>query len=248
MTATWDTIADWYAELLRTGSPLNDFNRDALLAHLPDRLHGLRVLDLGCGEGLITRALAARGATALGIDPTARLIDHARTTATPGPGSAVYTVDDGCVLGTVADRSVDWVTAGLSLNHVPDLDAALTAARRVLKPGGRLVLSLPHPCFEAPHASWTQSADGAVRRVVGAYLAEGFRRSDDPGAVRRAGYRHRTLSTCLTALLRSGFAPEAVDEPAPPAPVVARSPRRAGLPPFLLIRARAPHDPPGSAG
>ncbi|MER7842598.1 class I SAM-dependent methyltransferase [Kitasatospora sp. NPDC096077] len=248
MTDTWDTIADWYAELLRTGSPLNDFNRDTLLAHLPDQLSGRQVLDLGCGEGIITRALAARGATAHGIDPSTRLIEHARTAGTPGPGTVSYAVDDGCVLGTVADRSVDWVTAGLSLNHVPDLDAALTAVRRVLTPRGALVLSVPHPCFEAPHASWTRLADGTHRRVVGDYLAEGFWRSADPRAVRRAGNRHRTLSGYLTALLRQGFTPETVDEPAPTAPVIAHQPRRAGLPPFLLIRARAPHDPSGPAG
>ncbi|SEL14677.1 class I SAM-dependent methyltransferase [Streptacidiphilus jiangxiensis] len=239
MTDTWDTIADWYAELLRAGSALNEFNRDVLLDRLPSRLSGHRVLDLGCGEGIISRALAARGASVVGVDPTPRLIEHARAAGAAGPGTVVYTVDDGCTLATVADDSVDWVTAGLSLNHVPDLDAALKAVGRVLTARGSLVLSVPHPCFEAPHATWAQAADGATRRVVGDYLAEGFWRSDQPQAVRRVGNHHRTTSTYVTALLRHGFALESLTEPTPTAEVVARQPQRAGLPPFLLIRARA---------
>lgn len=238
MTDTWDTIADWYAEHLRTGSALNDFNRDALLDHLPDDLRGHRVLDLGCGEGIIARAVAARGAAVIGIDPAARLIEHARAARTTGPGTVLYTVDDGCVLDTVADDSVGWVTAGLSLNHVPSLASALTAVRRVLMPQGVLVFSVPHPCFEAPHATWTQATEGTARRVVGDYLAEGFWRSANPTAVRRAGNQHRTLSTYLTALLRHGFVLEAVTEPTPTAAVAAHQPQRVGLPPFLVIRAR----------
>ncbi|TWF82907.1 class I SAM-dependent methyltransferase [Kitasatospora viridis] len=238
MTDTWDTIADWYAELLRTGSPLNDFNRAALLDLLPAELAGRRVLDLGCGEGLVARALAARGAEVLGIDPCAPLLDHARAAGTPGPGTVRYAVDDGCLLATVADRSVEWVTAGLSLNHVPDLGAALTAVRRVLTAHGALVFSVPHPCFEAPHASWTSEPDGTVRRAVGDYLTEGFWRSDNPAGVRRAGNQHHTVATYLTALLDAGFALEAVTEPAPPPPVTQQQPQRAGLPPFLVIRAR----------
>jgi ubiquinone/menaquinone biosynthesis C-methylase UbiE len=238
MTDSWDTIADWYADLLRAGSAMHEFNLDALLDHLPEDLTGHRVLDLGCGEGIVARGVAARGARVVGIDPSARMIEHARAAGTGGPGAVSYAVDDGCVLGTVAAGSVDWVTAGLSLNNVPDLDAALLAVRRVLARPGRLVLTLPHPCFEAPHASWTRPADGPARRVVGDYLAEGFWRSDNREGARRAGNQHRTLSTYLTALVRHGYALEAVTEPLPNARLAAAQPQRAHLPPFLALRAR----------
>jgi SAM-dependent methyltransferase len=228
---------------------LNEFDRDILLDHLPEDLVDHQILDLGCGEGIITRALAARGATALGIDPSPRMIEHARTGGgsggsltgeggSGGPGSVAYAVDDGCVLATVADASQDWVTAGLALNNVPDLDAALAAVRRVLRPSGGLVFTVPHPCFEAPHAGWTRTADATARRVVGDYLTEGFWRSDNPEAVRRAGNHHRTLSTYLMALLRHGFTLESAAEPRPDPAVAAQQPQRAHLPPFLVLRAR----------
>ena len=237
MTDTWNTIADWYTELLRTGSSLHAFNRDIILDRLPDELSGQRVLDLGCGEGTVTRALAGRGARVLGIDSAPRMIEHALAAEDGRPTGARYRVDDGCTLATVATDSVDWVTAGLSLNNVPDLGAALAAVRRVLVRGGHLVFTIPHPCFEAPRATWTDAEQGRPRRVVGDYLAEGFWRSANPQGVRRAGNQHRTLSTYLTALPTQDFQLEAVAEPTPGAEVAAEQPQRADLPPFLLVHA-----------
>lgn len=238
MTDSWDSIADWYTERLRSGSAMHDFSRDILLDRLPRELHGTRVLDLGCGEGIVTRALAARGASVTGIDPAASMVDNARAAEAALPTGAVYAVDDGCILATVATGSVAWVTAGLSLNNVPDLPAALRAVRRVLVTDGRLVFTVPHPCFEAPHSTWTDAGEGRARRVVGDYPAEGFWRSANPEGVRRAGNQHRMLSTYLGALIGNGFTVESVDEPAPSAAIVSRQPRRAGLPPFLLVGAR----------
>src|SRR2546423_2913801 len=132
MSDSWDTIADWYADRIHHGSAMHEFARAVLLDALPTEMDGLRVLDLGCGEGLITRAAADRGAEAVGVDPTVRLIDRARAVEATNPTGATYRVDNGCTLATVPDDSTNWVTAGLSLNNVPDLDAAIGSTRRVL--------------------------------------------------------------------------------------------------------------------
>jgi 2-polyprenyl-3-methyl-5-hydroxy-6-metoxy-1,4-benzoquinol methylase len=96
MTDSWDTIADWYAERLRSGSAMHDFGRDILLNCLPEFLNGRRVLDFGCGEGIIPRAVARRGTSVLGIDPSPRTIEHARSAERRRPSGAVLSVDDGC--------------------------------------------------------------------------------------------------------------------------------------------------------
>ncbi|AQA03006.1 hypothetical protein BVC93_11795 [Mycobacterium sp. MS1601] len=238
MEETWDDIANWYAALVRAGSPMHRFARDTLLAVLPPSLTGLSVLDLGCGEGLITRALAARGAAALGVDPTAALLDHARAVESSQAAGPEYRLDDGTTLSTVRDSTMDWVTAGLSLNNVPDLNAAIASIRRVLKDQGQLVFTVPHPCFDAPRSE-AVSIHGTSRRVIGDYLTEGLWRTTSPESVRRAGNYHRTLSTYLNALLAHGLMPDALAEPAPTPEIRDANPHRAGLPPFLLVSATA---------
>lgn len=78
MSDTWDSIADWYADHVNRGSAMHQFACDVLLEALPADMSGQRMLDLGCGEGLITRAAAGRGGQVVGVDPTVRLIERAR--------------------------------------------------------------------------------------------------------------------------------------------------------------------------
>lgn len=235
MDETWDSIAEWYTRLVRDGSAMHEFSCDILLSLLPQQLAGFDVLDLGCGEGIVSRALAARGATVVGIDPSEALIAQARTVEHTHPTGATYQQDDGQRLNTIDDGSMDWVIAALSLNNVADLHAAIRAIKRVLKPTGKLAFTVPHPCFDAPGAA-SIDVDGAVRRVVGDYLGEGFWRSTHPRSVRRAGNYHRTISSYTAALIGHGFVIEVLGEPAPNDRVIATTPHRAALPPFLLVR------------
>jgi SAM-dependent methyltransferase len=215
---------------------MHRFARDILLSALPPTLAGMDVLDVGCGEGLITRALASRGADALGIDPTVVLIEHARAAERTQPVGARYRQDDGATLSSVADDAAHWITAGLSLNNIADLDSALGSFRRVLKSVGHLAFTVPHPCFDAPR-SGSVSIGGTAHRTAGDYFAEGLWRTTDSHSVRRAGNYHRTITTYVNALMSNGFALELLAEPAPDEQVHQSHPHRAGLPPFLLVRA-----------
>lgn len=236
MEDDWDGMAEWYAELVRSGSAMHRFSRDILLKALPVNVIGLDVLDVGCGEGIVSRALAGRGARVVGVDPTRALVAHAEAAERANPTRAVYRIDDGSSLQTVPDDSVDGVTAALSLNNIADLDAALHSVRRVLRPGGFLVFTVPHPCFDAP-ATETFATPGGLRRAVGDYFAEGLWRSPHPHSVRRAGNYHRTISAYVTAVLGHGFVLRRLDEPAPSDEIRAEAPHRLGLPPFLVISA-----------
>jgi hypothetical protein len=105
------------------------------------------------------------------------------------------------------------VVANLSLNNVDDLDAVLGSVRRVLRPGGWLVVTIPHPCFETPDASSGTGPDGRPAQLVSGYVTERFWRSADPQGVRRAGNWHRTMATYLNALVEGGFLIERLLEP-----------------------------------
>jgi ubiquinone/menaquinone biosynthesis C-methylase UbiE len=236
VTESWDSMADWYAERLAAGSPPHQLAIAAMLQLLP-AVTGEPVLDLGCGEGLAARALATRGAQVTGVDLSAWLIAHARRQEAAMALGIAFRVGDAQTLDGLADGAFAGVAANLSLNNVDNLDAAVQAVRRVLRPGGWLVFTIPHPCFETPHASSATTPDGRAARLVSGYFDERFWRSGNPQGVRRAGNWHRMLATYLNALVDGGFAVTRVLEPEPSPALAASRPGRADVPMFLVVRA-----------
>jgi SAM-dependent methyltransferase len=95
---------------------------------------GGRILDLGCGTGSLTRALAGRSADSriVGLDVSEAYVDHARR-ATRDP-RVEFQVGDACAM-PFPDRSFDAVLSMLVLPFVPDTAQAVAEMRRVARPG-----------------------------------------------------------------------------------------------------------------
>jgi SAM-dependent methyltransferase len=236
---SWSDIAVWYDDLVEAGSGPHQTALDCLLRLIPS-VEGADVLDLACGQGLATRALAEAGAgSSTGVDASDAMIELARGHDTPLSAAISYVVDDAQQLASLDDAMFDGVTSQLALMDIPDLAATLTAVGRVLRPGGWFVFVIGHPCFLVPGAAPLPSADGRPGVHVTGYFEERFWRSSNPNGVRRAGNHHRTLSTYLNALVRAGFLLEAVEEPVA-GPLLARQqPLYEEVPIFFAARARA---------
>lgn len=104
-------------------------------------LSGAKVLDVGCGGGLLTEAMALRQAQATGIDLSMQLIDVARLHLLESGVKAEYRVIAVEDLAELEPGQFDAVTCMEMLEHVPDPHAILQACHALLKPGGRLLLS-----------------------------------------------------------------------------------------------------------
>ena len=200
---------------------------------------GLELLDLACGQGLATRALAGAGAGPVtGVDSAAPMLRMARGYESREPLGVRYVEDDAQRLGAFQDASFDGVTCQLGLMDIPDLDATLAAVHRVLRDEGWFAFVIGHPAFLAPHAVTVPDADGRPGRLITEYLDEQFWRSQNPHGVRRVGNHHRTISTYANALISVGFAIEAVAEPSALPLLAAQQPEYEALPIFLGMRAR----------
>ncbi len=235
--ATWPQIAAWYDALVRGGSGPHELATATLLRLAPS-LTGARVLDLGCGQGYATRALARAGAASVtGADITAELIDIARQEEAAEPLGISYLVEDAQALRSLTTSSFDVVTCQLALMDIPDLTATLTAAARVLRPGGALVFVIGHPCFLAPDAATAPAPDGQPGRLVTRYLREEFWRSANPAGVRRVGNYHRPVASYLNTLGRCGFALDRVEEPAASGRLASEQPVYQEVPIFFAARA-----------
>jgi ubiquinone/menaquinone biosynthesis C-methylase UbiE len=109
---------------------------------LVDAQPGMRILDLACGPGTLSRRLAAKvtpGGEVVGVDLAAGMIALARSMSIPSTRFELMDIEQ----LTFRDGSFDAAVCGHGLHFVPDLARALSETRRVLKPGGRLAASVP---------------------------------------------------------------------------------------------------------
>lgn len=175
------TIADRYDLITRVLSYGQDARWKARLVSMAKVVPGERALDLACGTGDLAFAVASRGARAVGLDITHRMVQLARQKS----ADARFVTGDMTSLPFRAG-SFDLVTTGYGLRNVPDLDAAIDEIARVLRPGGRL-LSLD---FNRPESALVRSAYLSYLTVVGATLGWLLHRDPDtyryiPASIRR---------------------------------------------------------------
>jgi 2-polyprenyl-6-hydroxyphenyl methylase/3-demethylubiquinone-9 3-methyltransferase len=105
------------------------------------RLRGARVLDVGCGGGLMSEAMAIAGAEVVGIDLSPAVLEVARLHALESGVAVDYREIAVEALADAEPASFDAVTCMELLEHVPDAAAVVAATARLLKPGGTLFLS-----------------------------------------------------------------------------------------------------------
>lgn len=143
-----------------------------------DRLRvgpGMRLLDLGCGEGRHTREALRRRATVVALD-------HGAITGTEG---AAAVRGDGLRL-PFPDGAFDRVIAAEVLEHVPDDRRAMAELARVLRPGGRVAVTVPRWLPE--RVCWALADDYHAPAVPGGHVRI-YRRRQLVGRLRRAGLR-----------------------------------------------------------
>jgi malonyl-CoA O-methyltransferase len=117
------------------------FMATQIVDRFSENASGLRVLEFGCGTGRNLAALSAQGAIVTGCDLSAGMLDVARL-RTP---DAELLLHDMTQTLPFADRRFDVSLFSLSLEHVQDLLAPLGEAKRVTKPGGRILIIEIHP-------------------------------------------------------------------------------------------------------
>lgn len=199
------TDYDSFAHAYSTENESNLFNayyeRPAMLRLIGD-VSGRRILDAGCGSGPLTATLRDSGAMVTGFDASAAMVDLARQRL--GEDADLHVADLGGPL-PFGDAEFDDVVASLVLHYLEDWAGPLSELRRVLKPSGRLILSVNHPVIfpvvypEADYFAVTKYSEDYVMDGQTVWLT----------------FWHRPLHAMTDAFAAAGFRIAAVSEPPP---------------------------------
>ena len=174
-----------------------------------------KVLDIGCGEGYLSRMLASEGASVVAVDYSRKMIEIAQE-RTPPDTQIEYLLGDCQDMGFFGE-SFDIVVANMVMQDLPEYEAVLREVFRVLVPGGKFVFSILHPCFMAPEGEWVRDEKGErLYWKMDRYFDETvFPQRYPIGTEDGVLQFHRTLSSYYNATRRAGFDVEAIAEPKP---------------------------------
>lgn len=236
MTETgWEKHAQWWIDGFTNGVD-PEYEEQIIPLAVSELSSYHNIVDVGCGDGQIARALAAQGSNVLGIDPTPLHIRIARERG----GGPVYELGSATAI-PVPDESQDAVVACLVFEHIDEVDAAIAEVARVLKPGGRFSFFLNHPLLQTPGSGWIDDhmIDPPEQYWrIGPYLVE----SESVEEVERGvhiRFVHRPLSRYVNTLLEHGLVIQRMVEPSPPEGFLARAPEyelAATIPRLLYLR------------
>ena len=200
---SWQRNAEAWSDAVRQGHiesrtlVTNQAVVDAVMAHRPRS-----VLDLGCGEGWLARALAAQGARVTGVDAVAALVERAQAA-----GGATYRVSSyqDILDGSLTDQApFDAVVSNFSLFGQQSVEQIISYVPRLLPPGGRFIVQTLHPLV----ANGDQPYQDGWRD--GSWQGFGPQFSDP------APWYFRTLASWVRLLTDRGLTIEAIEEPVHP--------------------------------
>ena len=209
----WEEHAGWWQEGFTDGA---DAEYDQQIVPLATALLAgyERVLDVGTGEGQLSRAAVAGGSSlVVGVDPTEAQI--AEATRRGGGPRFLRSRANGLPF---SDRSFDAVLACLVFEHIEAVDEAVAEVARVLVDGGRFAFFLNHPLIQTPGSGWV---DDQIMEPpeqywrIGPYLVESIE-SEEVAKEVFLPFVHRPVSRYVNTMADNGLVLRRMHEPAPP--------------------------------
>ena len=221
--AAWDANAAFWDQRMGEG---NEFHRKLVepsMLALLEIESGHRVLEAACGNGQLARRMAELGAMVTAFDFSAPMIDIAkqRTRAEISVDYRVIDAIDTDALLGIGEERFDAAVCSMAFMDMSDIAPLVGALPLLLKPDGRFVFSVMHPCFNSPEITMVMERnerDGIpsversikVSRYSEPYAAKGVAMLGQPEP---HWYFHRPLSALLNACFHVGFVMDGILEP-----------------------------------
>jgi 2-polyprenyl-3-methyl-5-hydroxy-6-metoxy-1,4-benzoquinol methylase len=255
--AAWNENAAFWDERMGEGNDFVEVLTWPATVRLLDLQPGERVLDVACGNGLTSRRLATLGAEVVAFDFAAEMIAHARQRTMEHAGRITYHVldaTDEAALLAFGESRFDGALCNMALFDIAEIRPLMRALARLLRPGGRFVFSVVHPCFNSSHVAHVAEMEDRDGTIVTVYSVKvsGYMTPTVARGAAIAGqptpqlYFDRPLQALLGAGFDAGFVLDGLEERAfPPDHPSGRNPLAWGgnfseIPPVLVARMRLP--------
>ena len=218
--ALWNRKAAFWDEFVGEGHAFHRTLIEPAVLDLLGLRPGERVLDIGSGNGAVARRLAGLGADVVAFDFSEVFIERARARG----GRIEYHVldaTDGEALRTLGDHRFDAAVSTMALMDIPDIEPLAAALPTLLKPDGRFVFAVTHPCFNSRGTvifSEARLSDEGETTITGMKI-EGYLNVPPGLGGGIAGepnphmYYHRPLHQLLGAFFAHGFVLDGWREP-----------------------------------
>jgi ubiquinone/menaquinone biosynthesis C-methylase UbiE len=212
-STSWGGVADWYEEHLKGEDTYHAKVIAPNLMRILNPAEGMRILDLGCGEGYFSRLIHESGATVIGADIAQELISAAKK-RTP---DIAYHVASAESLRFAGMADFNAVICVLALQNMEKLDVVLREIARVVKPQGRVLIVLNHPILRIPKkSSWGWDAEAKIQyRRIDSYLSQSRASIEMAPGKKSAEVTwsfHRSLQDYVKAFAACGFSITRLEE------------------------------------
>lgn len=222
--AIWNENAAYWDQRMGEG---NLFQRmlvgpatERLLAVKP----GERVLDVACGNGVFARRLAALGARVVACDFAADLIARAQARTTENVQAIDYRIVDATredELLALGKQQFDAAVCNMALMDMVKIEPLVSALTQLLRPHGRFVFSVLHPCFNSTGTRLAAEEEDREGRLVPVFSIRVVEYTDlgpakgeaMPGQPVPQYYFHRTISKLFNTCFQAGFVLDGMEEP-----------------------------------
>ncbi|MCP4644968.1 MAG: class I SAM-dependent methyltransferase [bacterium] len=249
----WNANAEWWDDRIGDG---NDFQTELIepaSLRLLQLQSGERVVDAACGAGRFARIMAEQGASVDAFDYSEAFIARARERTPEDLTDIRYHVIDGTdsdQVHSLGTGQFNAAASNMALMDMASIEPLFAGIFDLLKPGGRFVFSVTHPCFHSIGVTkvieqhCTESSKGASHGIrVMRYITPGSAKGEGiRNQPQLQYYFHRPLHLLLAAAFKAGFTVDGLEEPAFPADEA-----KSGvmgwhcmpeIPPVLVVRVR----------
>jgi SAM-dependent methyltransferase len=252
----WGEVADWYDQLV--GPEGSEYQQRIVIPGVLRLLaaqRGQAVLDVACGQGVLCRAMEARGIQATGVDRAQELIHAARR---HGPPTIHYHVGDAANLSFLPPGRFDAAACVLAIQNIHAPGPVFAGVATALRPLGRLAIVMMHPCFRGPRETawgWDELTKVQYRRIDRYLLPRKSPIVTHPGSdpTQYTWTFHRPIESYAKWLRQAGLLIDAIEEwpghkTSTGARAAAENAARKEIPIFLAVRAiKQPADWPNAS-